>query len=82
MSTSAPPLVRKRIAHYVSVLPAMLVIMIQCTGGSPFQHIHAIKPGGRERLQKHELLFPELWTTVESLMPVVAKTRTSVILDP
>ena len=42
---------------------------IPCTGGSPWQNIHAKKPGGLEKIKEHRSLFNKRWTSFK----IVAK---------
>eukprot|EP00972_Heterocapsa_arctica_P073548 10861972-Heterocapsa_arctica.AAC.1 len=39
----------------------VLWVALPCTGGSPWQHINKMKPGGEENLREHHKLFQDIW---------------------
>eukprot|EP00972_Heterocapsa_arctica_P105079 15482878-Heterocapsa_arctica.AAC.1 len=39
----------------------LLRVAIPCTGGSPWQHMNILKPGGKEKVAEHHELFRKIW---------------------
>ena len=46
-----------------------------CAGGSPWQNINILMPGGKERIEKHVELFRKLWQKPLNLLNGRAKDQ-------
>ena len=48
-----------------SVAPVLLFAAMPCTGGSPWQRLNRLKPGGPRMMMKHRKLFNDLWSNFD-----------------
>ena len=59
----------------------MVWISLPCTGGSPFQSVNKLKPGGIARLHKHWRVFRRLWIQTRLLIDEAVAAGFTVALE-
>ena len=58
-----------------------LIAALPCTGGSPWQHLNAKKPGGAAKLRKTRRVFRQIWAAFLEVAEVFRRAGGEVIME-
>ena len=73
--------VRQHIVRHMALLPTLLMAMIDCVGGTPFQRVNSRTVEGARRVEEHKKPFRQCWGSLVKWMPSVVANKTAIIIE-